>query len=65
MNRIYKVVVNHGQQSEEKLVRAVTRSSAIRHVATKCIVAEVASQDDVLRLARAGQDVEDSSSEIE
>ena len=65
MSRIYKVVIKHGLQSEEKLIRSINKSGAIRHVAAKCIAAEVASQDDVLRLARAGYEVENSSNEIE
>ena len=65
MSRIYKVSITHGNQTKEKLIRAITKSGAIRHVAAKCIEAEVASQDELVRLATSGEKVEEAKNEVE
>lgn len=60
MSRIYKVSITHGKDTKEKLVRATTKGGAIKHAASRCIEAEVASQDDLIRLASAGEKVEEA-----
>ncbi len=59
MPRIYKVTVN----GKESLINANSRNAAARHIAQKMIVAEVASQADLVRLAAAGTKVEDAGAE--
>lgn len=58
--RIYKVSITHGKDTKQKLVRAATKAGAIKHAAQRCIVAEVATQDDVFTLAKAGEQVEEA-----
>lgn len=48
-NRIYVVIVNG---TKEHLVRATSASQAIRHVAHPLFKVGVASQDDLIRLAK-------------
>lgn len=54
-SRIYVVKNKKGMES---LVRAVTTASAIRHAARAEFSAEVASQDELVRLAGGGHNVE-------
>ena len=65
MSRIYKVSRTHGKEQEEHLVRADTKSGAIRHIADKCIKVEVATQDDLVTLATAGKKVEEAKTQDE
>ncbi len=65
MSRIYKVAITHGKDTKEKLIRALTKAGAIKHAALRCIAAEVATQDDVFKLAAAGEKVEDASADAE
>lgn len=48
MKRIYVVTVN----SQEYLVKAVSASQAIRAIASPMFSAEVATQDQLIRLAK-------------
>ena len=50
MSRIYRVQQAKGKVTEEVLVRADTVAGAIRHIAQKTMSAEVATQDDLIRL---------------
>jgi hypothetical protein len=61
MSRIYKVTAN----GKESLINAGSRNAAARHIAQKMIVAEVASQADLVRLAAAGTKVEDAAVAVE
>ena len=45
-------------QSRERLIEAVNRSAAIRHVAAATITAEPCGIEDAMRLAKAGCAVE-------
>lgn len=57
--RIYKVTItNHGKTSE-RLVKSPTAAQAISHVRKEMIDAEVASQDDMVRLLGASVKVEE------
>ncbi len=56
MDRIYLVKTPAGEQ----LVRAFNKTVAINHVVDNTITAEVASQDDLIRLVSAGVKVQDS-----
>lgn len=56
--RIYVVAQQDGDKKTEHLVRAVSPAQAINHVAKPQFSAEVASQDDVLRLARTHEVME-------
>lgn len=52
-NRIYVVKYESGAEPySEILVKAVTAAAAIRHVASPMFTAKVASQDDLIRLAK-------------
>ena len=55
--RIYRVQTPKGP----RLVRAANVPAAIRHVAQSLITAEVATQDDLVRLVGSGITVEDSN----
>ena len=57
--RVYVVTTKNGDGTTERLVRAPTAAQAIRHVAKPMFVAEVASQEDCLRLAKT-HDIEDA-----
>lgn len=50
--RIYVVVCEDGEIIEKTLVRANSASQAIRFVADPMFVAHVASQDDLVMLAK-------------
>jgi len=63
MSRIYRVQQAKGKVTEEVLVRADTVAGAIRHIAQKTMSAEVATQDDLIRLAGSGAKVEDAKAE--
>lgn len=54
--RIYRVQTPRGP----KLIRAANQSAAIRHASRSMISAEVASQDDLVRMLGAGEKVEDA-----
>lgn len=54
--RIYKVT--NEQAESERLIKAHTRAGAVAIAAKKDYKAEVASQEDVHRLAKAGVEVE-------
>lgn len=58
--RIYVVKQTVGETVTESLVRAATSAQAIKHVSKPMFSADVASQDDVLRLAKT-HDVQDAS----
>jgi len=61
MSRIY--IVDRKGTEGKTLVRADTKAGALRHVAEKTMVAEVASQDDLVTLVGAGANVEDAGKE--
>ena len=46
-----------------RLVRAPNVAQAIRHVAAQTLTAEVASQDDLVTLVKAGADIETAGRE--
>lgn len=54
--RIYKVTTPLGSQ----LIRAQTPAAAIRHAVRDLFDAEVASQDDIVKLVAAGEKVIDA-----
>lgn len=57
--RIYRVVVNEGGDDESThLVRANTPDNAVKHVLTKQVSANVATQDELVELASQGVAVE-------
>lgn len=57
--RIYIVKQQDGDKTTERLVRAASPSQAINHVAKPQFSAEVASQDELIRLAKTCE-VEDA-----
>ena len=57
-NRIYLVI--NKSTSEQRLIRAVSRSDACRFVARSSLESSAASQDDLVRLLTAGTKIEDS-----
>jgi hypothetical protein len=57
-NRIY--LVKNKNTGVERLVRAVSRSEAVRFVARTSLESNAASQDDLVRLVAAGTAIEDS-----
>ncbi len=65
MSRIYKVALKDAKgvarNENEILVRALTKAGALRFAAEKTMDAEVASQDDLIRLVTAGAKVEESA----
>ncbi len=63
MSRIYKVQVKDSQ--ERSLVRAESKAGALRHIAEKTMEAEVATQDDLVKMVAAGVKVEDAGKETD
>lgn len=62
--RIYVVSEYHGEQRvSEKLVRAGTAASAIRHVVLGRYAAEPAKPDDIVKLMTGGATVQEAGSE--
>lgn len=59
MTRIYRVT--HG--TADYLVRASNAAQALRHVTAKLFAAEVATQDDLVRLLQKGVKVEEAGDE--
>lgn len=53
-NRIYKVTQSHTDKEgvTERLVRAASAAQAIKHVVKPIFTAAVASQDDLIALAK-------------
>jgi len=45
---------------EESLIRSLTRATAIHYVAARSIDCEVATAEDLIRLTKAGVEVEDA-----
>lgn len=65
--RIYVVtskVTAEGAAPNSRLVRAANQSQARNHVARETLIAEVASQDDLVRLVGAGTAIEVASAEV-
>lgn len=60
MSRVY--AVQHDQ--EIHLVRATTKSQAVRHIADKLIVANVATQQQLIVGLEAGQKIEVAGNEV-
>ena len=62
MSRIYAV---HKKEdgAEVSLVKADTKAGALRHVAEKTLTADVASQDELVKLVSAGVKVEDAKAD--
>jgi hypothetical protein len=58
--RIYTVTIKHPGAEVRRLVRAYNQAQAIRHAAADTITASVATQDECVGLAAAGQIVEDA-----
>jgi len=56
--RIYRVQFN----STSLLVRASNKNTAIRHVVSQNIQADVATQDDLVKLTAAGVEVQEAVS---
>lgn len=56
-SRIY--IVSHGERTT--LVNAETRNQAVRFIADRDIKAELATQQDMFRLGKAGAEVEDAT----
>jgi hypothetical protein len=54
VTRIYRVKT----PTDSRLVRAPNQAQAIRHVAAGILSAEVATQDDLVTLVKAGVDIE-------
>ena len=61
--RIYKVSVSVNDKTESFLVRSTTRSKAKKIVADMSMTSNVASQDDLVRLAVTKQVIEESEKE--
>lgn len=61
MSRIYSVKIKDAK--DVLLVSADTRAGALRHAAEKTMVAEVASQEDMYKAAKAGLEIEDAKVE--
>lgn len=61
MKRIYIIEGN----GETNLVKATTKASAVRHIASKVFTAAVASQDQLVELASNGVKVEEAGEEVE
>jgi hypothetical protein len=60
--RIYTVTADHGPDlKKEFLVRATSLSQAINTINKKVYTAQVSSQDDLLRLAKKGNEVIDAA----
>lgn len=59
--RIYTVTIKHPGLEVRRLVRAYNQAQAIRHAAADTISASVATQDECIELAAAGQPVEAAS----
>lgn len=60
MSRIYKVTLKTGKTHAVLLVKASTKSGAIRQASIGTISAEVASQDELVKLITEGVKVEES-----
>lgn len=60
--RIYRVTITG---APDRLVRSPNVAQAVRHVARSLISADLASQDDLVRLVAAGVKVEDAGTESE
>lgn len=61
--RIYKVKHSLNGASAESLVRAGTPAQAIRHVVKNSVTAEVAGQDDIVKMVSAGSKVEEAATD--
>lgn len=57
-NRIYLVIDKN--TGKERLIRAASRSEAVRFVARTGLESKAASQDDLVRLLPSGTVIEDS-----
>lgn len=58
---VYKVTSN----GKHRLIRALTKAQAIRHVANDTISAALAEQQDMFDLATAGVKIEDAGAEAD
>lgn len=58
---IYKVTGPQGPEIRERLVRAHTKSGAVKFASAQHFAAEAASHEDVARLVKAGADIEDAT----
>lgn len=64
-SRIY-VIRSKGSENDPdqtSLVRAPTKSQALRHVAESCFIATVASQEELVQLLQHGVEVENAGEE--
>lgn len=59
LTRIYTVRQNSTPDAPARLVRASHPTHALRHVADGAYTVEVASQEELVALVKAGQPVED------
>lgn len=59
--RIYTVTITEGDQVTTRLVKAQNPSQAIRHVSDPMFKAEIAGQDDLVRLVGSGVTVEEAA----
>lgn len=55
---IQSVTVEKEAHERERLIEAPTKAAALRKVAEESITAEVATTEDIVRLARAGVELE-------
>lgn len=57
------VTEGHDKHVNERLVESANKSAAIRHVASDTIAADVAAIADVVRLTKAGVNVEQANAD--